>query len=445
MAAPRVSFKTIGCRLNQAETETMAGAFHAAGYSVVPFGSPCDVAVVHGCSVTLAAERKSIRAARFARSRKATRVVLAGCPAQLDPAGMQRKSGADIIANQAGKLILPDMLESPGGLAESGVHKSYAIRKPHFIPGVGRARAFLMAQDGCDFRCAYCVVPDARGTPRSRPADELVEEAAMLVSSGFHEIVILGANLGCYRDGAAGLTDLVRRIAVLRGIERIRLSSIEPGTCERSIIDLMADHPCICRFLHVPMQSGDDGTLLRMRRRYDTTFYRKFVDHASARLGSFGLGTDVIVGFPGENDESFGSTVRMVEELPFTYLHVFPFSRRPGTPAEGMTDQVSPAVIAERARQLRTIGEAKKNRFAESFRGRMVTALVERVRSGRGHGWTPEYVEARVTGRDLRDNTLVSFVPDRVEDGCLLGKEGHPPSLDTAAEDREVRDQKPEV
>ena len=421
MAKPRVSFKTVGCRLNQAETALMAAQFMQAGYEVVAPGDHAEVAIIHGCTLPQAAERKTVQYARAARSRNTPCVVIAGCPAQLDPAGMLADSGANIVAGQADKYRLVELIgmENRAGTGK----KNGEPFPPSHTPRHNHTRALVKVQDGCNFRCSYCIVPDARGAPASLPATEIVEEITRLADTGFKEVVLTGANLGCYKDGNNDLLRMIGKIEQIPGIRRIRLSSIEPGTCEKALIDLMANSDKLCRFLHVPLQSGDDRILHAMRRRYSAAQYIAFVEYAAGRLGPFGLGTDIITGFPGEDDVAFESTVKLVESLPFSNLHVFPYSRRPGTPASEMDGQVKNSTRTSRARLLAELGTAKRAVFARQFLGKEVTVLIEGRPSGtEGSGWTSEYIEATVHGASLTRNQLVKFVPHKLT-GARLGGE----------------------
>jgi threonylcarbamoyladenosine tRNA methylthiotransferase MtaB len=416
---PTVAFKTVGCRLNQAETARIASQFEAAGYRVVPFGRPCDVAVIHTCAVTRHAEKTCARLARsLKKSSPPPLVVLAGCAAEAGDHDQLRETGADLIVGQGQKFGLPDVLCSRFrnrlGLAEP---TPVASRLPRF----DATRALVKAQDGCDFRCRYCIVPLARGAPQSRPVAEVIREIRDLAHAGFREVTITGANLGAYRDGESRLIDLLRHAEDIHGIARIRLSSIEVTTTERVIIDYMTTSAKLCRYLHIPMQSGDDRILASMGRRYTSRDFRNLIEYAAARLSDLGLGTDVLVGFPGEDDTAFDNTLSLIQSLPFNNLHVFPYSRRPGTPASTMPGQVVESVKKARARRVIDVGETKRLAFARSFIGRTVSVLIEEVSpKGLGSGWTSEYVEAAIARPGLERNQIVVFVPSRIEDNRLI-------------------------
>jgi threonylcarbamoyladenosine tRNA methylthiotransferase MtaB len=410
---PRVAFKTIGCRLNQAETAHMTAQFTAAGYAVVPFGEACEAAVIHGCIVTRNAERDTLKAARQARrAAPDAAVVVAGCPAQVLGDALRKTAGIDFAVGQADKYSIPALL-----------HQACPDRFPApprpgaggLVPQTEATRALIKVQDGCDFRCAYCIVPDARGAPTSRPLEAVAEEAARLGAAGFKEVVLTGANLGCYADRGRRLVDVIAAVEKVPEIRRIRLSSIEMTTAERAVIDHMAASPKLCRFLHLPLQSGDDRILAAMGRRYTADAYRRGVEYAAGRVPLIGLGADIIVGFPGEDEAAFASTVRLVEALPLSNLHVFPYSRRPGTRAEALPDPVPDAVRKERVRRLLDLEQRKRAAFAGQFAGRRVSVLVERVQGGIGRGWTGEYLEAAVSGKEVRVNEVAECRVSRVE------------------------------
>jgi len=437
----RVTFKTVGCRLNQAETAVMAARCEAAGYRVVPFGEPCDVCVIHTCTVTAKAERDCLRLARSARKRAGASIVaLAGCAVEVNPEGLKEKSGADLVVGQDEKFRLPELLGSGEFCDRSGTDAREGPMEPAVLPsqlracagGSGKAphpsalplftttRALIKVQDGCDFRCHYCVVPRTRGASRSRPCSEIVDEVRALADRGYREAVLTGANLGSYRDGHLRLVDLLERVEAIQHLDRIRISSIEVSTTERAAIDYMAASGKLCRYIHLPLQSGDDRILAAMGRRYTVREYRALAEYAAVTVPLLGLGTDLVVGLPGEDGDAFENTFRVVADLPFSNLHVFPYSRRQGTRAASMPNQVDEHEKKRRAARLIELGRRKRRVFAERHLGREVSLLVEHVApDGRGRGWTGEYVEAMPKRPGLAVNQIVGFVPSRC-DGSVL-------------------------
>jgi len=410
---PSVSFKTIGCRLNQAETARLRADFEAAGYRVVAFGAACDVCVVHGCTVTRNAERDSIRTARRAkRAPGKPLVVLAGCVVERAAPELRAESQADLLAGQAAKFELVGLL-AEHGLPPPAPEPARG-RPPRFVT----TRAALKVQDGCDFRCSYCIVPLTRGKATSRSFRAVLEEARALADAGYRELVLTGANIGCFRDGRKRLTHLIEAVERVPGIARIRLSSIEFSTVERGVIEHMLNSQKLCRFLHLPVQSGDDEILEAMGRRYTRGSYLEFVDWALARIPLLGLGTDIIVGFPGEDEPAFANTQTLVAQIPFSNLHVFPYSARPGTAAALLPQSSERAAVKQRVAALRELGSTKRAAFARRFIGREVRVLVERAHRGRARGWTDEYLEGLPDGRHAQ-NEIVAFTP-RVVDGARL-------------------------
>jgi len=440
----KVAFKTIGCRLNQAETSELAALFAAQGFHVVPFGEACDICVIHTCAVTHKAVTDSARAARLARTRCGNPlVVIAGCAVEICGPPLVARTRADLAVGQAAKYTLPNILQRrekcfpPGTILPA---PAVAPQPPScddsalaywptadFPAAAGMftkfctTRPMLKVQDGCDFGCTYCIVPRARGPSRSRPLRQITGQARALTAAGYREIVLTGANLGTYRDGKARLPELLAALESIQGLERIRLSSIECSTTEREVIDYMASSSKLCPALHIPMQSGDDRVLRSMGRRYTSEDFRRLVAHAVEKVPFLGLGTDILVGFPGEDDAAFAATVNMVNDLPFNNLHVFAYSKRPGTPAAVMTRQVPETIKRDRVAELIKIAQRKREQFACRFVRREVSVLIEEVSPGgdEGFGWTREKVRARVRQPGLQVNQIVNFVPRSCDQGIL--------------------------
>lgn len=425
MQETTVSFKTVGCRLNQAETARLRAVFQAAGYRVVPFGAACQVCVIHGCAVTAKAEQNSARLARGAKRQTGAFVVLVGCPVSAGGRALQVPDDADLLVGQADKFRLPTLL------AEHGF--PYAVPEvPPALPLFDTTRAIVKIQDGCDFHCAYCIVPRARGPAWSRPFDEIIGEINGLAQAGYREIVLTGANIGCYADHGHKLSDLLRRIETVPALERIRLSSIEVSTVEREVIDCMAVSRKLCRCLHLPMQSGSDPVLHAMRRKYAIREYGAVVDYAVSRVDGIGVGTDVLVGFPGERVVDFDATEAIIAKGPFSNVHVFAYSLRPGTPAAVMKAQVPDSEKRRRVSRLLALAREKRMAFARRWVGRKVAVLVEAVNAaGVATGWTGEYLPARIMpppvpaggqGRAvMARNRVIRFVPRAVEGDTLIG------------------------
>lgn len=435
MKETTVSFKTVGCRLNQAETARLRAVFESAGYRVVPFGSACRVCVIHGCAVTAKAEQNSARLARGAKRQTGAFVVLAGCPITAGGRALQVSDAADLLVGQADKFRLPALLAEHGFPSAVSGSPRAASGVPGALPLFDTARAIVKIQDGCDFHCAYCIVPRARGPAWSRPFDEIIGEISGLVQAGYREIVLTGANIGCYEDHGRKLSCLLRRIEAVPALERIRLSSIEVSTVEREVIDYMATSRKMCRCLHLPMQSGSDQVLRAMRRRYAIREYDAVVAYAVSRVEGIGVGTDVLVGFPGERDEDFAATESMIAQGPFSNVHVFAYSLRPGTPAAVMNGQVPDSEKRRRVAKLLALAREKRTAFARRWVGREVAVLVEAVNAaGVATGWTGEYLPARILPPSAKGGgnprawiapvrkRVSRFVPRAVEGDTLIGE-----------------------
>ncbi len=391
----KIALRIMGCRLNHAEGAAIRGALEEAGHevSVGGDGAGADAFVLHTCAVTAAAQTEALRHLRAARRAGAARIVVCGCAASVADEAALREAGADEIVSRRAPA-------PPAGSLAAIVADALGRPLAH-RPSLFSTRAPVKVQDGCSFRCSYCIVPDARGAPRSRPAAEVLAEARGLLARGFRELVLTGVNVACWREADRSFADLVRDIAALPGLGRMRISSIEPHTAEREIVALMAAPGSrLCPMLHYPLQSGSDRVLRAMRRRYTAAEYRAAVERAVALVPGLGLGADIITGFPGETDADFGETLRLVRDYPFSNLHVFPYSERPGTPAATMPGAVPVRVRRDRAKALIALGEDKRAAFAATFPGREVEALVERVgEDGVAEGWTGPYLRARLPGR----------------------------------------------
>lgn len=422
--ARRVSFHTLGCKVNQYDTAALKERFRAAGYTVVPWQEEADVYVINSCTVTGVGEQKSRQAVRRARRLNPRAVVvLTGCYPQSDPRRAEELEGVSVVVGTRDQGRILDLVERALAEKERGGEPFFSAVLPHepgeefeecgLVPLHERTRAVLKVQEGCEQFCSYCRVPYARGPERSRSPEKVVAEARAALDSGFQELVLTGINLGAYGRDLKGrwagftLAGLVRHLLKeLPELRRLRLSSVEPTEITPEIIEVLAEEQRVCRHLHIPLQSGSDAILRRMNRRYRSDEYARLVGVVRERLPELALTTDVMVGFPGEREEDFAATQRLVEELAFSRLHVFRYSRRPGTPAAGFPDQVPERVKEERSRILIELGERLSRRFQERFLGRVCTVLFEESpRPGWQEGLTEHYIrvavktEQNLTGR----------------------------------------------
>jgi len=417
-----VAFKTFGCRLNQAETVAFEQAFVAAGFCRVRFGESAEVVVVHSCVVTQTAENECLRQLRTLRRKWPTvRLVLSGCAAEAVPQERLLAAGADLVVGRARREALVQRVLERWPTPLEGLEQKTPVMRTS--PPRRSRRALLKVQDGCDFFCAYCIVPHTRGGPVSRPLEICLRDAAAMIAEGYREIVVTGCNIACYADGSRGLVDLLSALSALPGLGRLRLGSIEPGTVEGAVAEWMAASEKICKFLHLPIQSGDDGVLARMGRRYTSAQVIDTVRRARALMPDAAFGADVICGFPGESDDAFERTLHAVAEAGFSNLHVFPYSERPGTPACTFDGSVPVAVRRQRAKRLIAQGDAQREAFAHRFLGQRVEVLVERFdREGRACGWSGEYLPCAVSGVPReRVGDLCVFTVEKVCGTTLAG------------------------
>ncbi|MGD9851314.1 MAG: tRNA (N(6)-L-threonylcarbamoyladenosine(37)-C(2))-methylthiotransferase MtaB [Nitrospirales bacterium] len=405
---PRVSFYTVGCRLNQAETSLLQDGFRKKGFIPVAYGQETDLLVVNSCTVTEGAESDCRRVVRqVLRHSPQAFVAVTGCFAQTGLHALRQVEGIDLIVGNQFKMQLPDILPTESPLAKQSIPlvQHGRIDPENFLlDGVGEyttTRANLKIQDGCQFMCAFCLIPFARGRERSRVREDAVREAEALVARGHRELVLTGVNIGQYEDRGRDLLGLIRDLEAIEGLDRIRISSIEPTTIPDSLLDHMAISKKLCRHLHVPLQSGDDGILRAMNRRYTMKEYRRWMEQAVEHIPGLCFGTDIMVGFPGEGIREFQHTYRVVEELPFAYVHVFSYSPRPGTASLRLPNAVSASVIKNRSRELHQLSALKRQAFDQRFLGQEVSVLFESEEKwGYWTGLTDHYI--RVSVRSTR-------------------------------------------
>ncbi len=428
---PRASLHTVGCRLNQAETALLRARLQEGGYDLVEFGMPTDLLVLNTCSVTENAEkdcRYVIR--RTLRHSPEAFVAVTGCYAQTGAQALGRLPGIDLILGGQYKMSLPELLPTPARLRKRPspqVLHSKTIDRDDFVhEGVAdyrAVRANLKVQDGCNFMCSFCIIPFARGRERSRRMDDLLREAEGLAAKGHRELVLTGVNIGRYDHEGRTILDVIQRLEAIPGIERIRLSSIEPTTIPESLVEYMATSPKLCRYLHVPLQSGDDDILRAMHRRYRAKEYRDFIESALRRVPDLGLGTDVMVGFPGEDERRFANTLALASDLPFSYFHVFSYSPRPGTGALRLGDPVPAKIIAARSKRLTELSRAKRLAFYQRYAGRTLPVLFEETnRDGLEVGLTGNYIRVGVRCQDSLTNSIRDVVVSGSMDGLALGR-----------------------
>ena len=396
---PKAALTTLGCKVNQFETETMEGLFRQRGYTIVPFDETADVYVINTCSVTSLGERKSRQLIRRAR-RLNERAVIAvtGCYAQVSPEEIRAIEGVRVVLGTKERVGIVDHVERAA--RETGVFDGTGdiMHTSEFedIPLFGapaRTRAFLKIEEGCENFCSFCIIPYARGPVRSRRLSSVRREAAKLIAMGFKEIVLTGIHLGCYgRDlGDVTLADAVREVLALPGIKRLRLGSLESVELSDELLALLADEPRFARHLHLPLQAGSDEVLHAMNRHYDTAKFAMLIERVERAVPEIAISTDIIVGFPGETDELFAESLAFVECMNFVRMHVFPYSPRRGTPAAAFEGRVSPAALSARAAEAAALGNELLDAYAARFVGRTLPVLPE---GGRCSGYTPHFLPA---------------------------------------------------
>ncbi len=377
-----VSIATLGCKTNQFESAALQQRLEQAGYRIVPFEAGADLVLVNTCTVTAATDSQSRNLVRRARRlNERCRVVVTGCYAQIDPAALKALPGVSLVLGNEEKRCLVELLEgSEEGVRVSDIRSVETATVPEIHSFTDRSRAFVQIQNGCDAFCSYCIIPYARGRSRSMLPAEVVAQVAGLVDAGYPEIVLTGIHIGGYGldlQPTTTLLELLRLLISESGVTRLRLGSLEPTEIPEELIDEIAGSSILCPHLHIPLQAASDSVLQRMNRHYDTAFIRDLLDRAAKSIPDAAIGLDVIAGFPGESEAEFAATCELVETLPLSHLHVFPFSRRPGTPAATMPGQLPAALIKERAAHLRRLGERKQRVFNERFVGRELEVVVE--------------------------------------------------------------------
>ena len=394
--APKVAFKTLGCRLNQAESEQALEALGARGFDLAHAGEQPDVVVINTCTVTAestASSRRLIR--KTAEAHPGATVVVTGCYAVAEPEAARAIPGVDLVVGNDHKDRLAELVT-----AVPAVRRLPLVMRPAPTERL-RTRVAVKAQTGCDEWCTFCIIPRTRGPLRSYPEEQVVADVRRQVERGVREVVLTGVHLGKYgedRGEREALARLVDRLTAIDGLLRLRLSSVLPVQVTPALVERVRDDPKVCRHLHVPLQAGDDEVLARMHRPYRIAEFLDRVEHAKAQVPGLGLSTDVIVGFPGETRAQFAATMAVVERVGFSKLHVFRYSQRPDTPAATMPDQVPVAEKKVRARELIALGSELRRRFHEDHVGRPLQVLVEAAGEGLAEGTSDNYVKVRFPG-----------------------------------------------
>lgn len=397
----KISFYTLGCKLNYSETSQLQGQFEALGHEVVPFGEHADAVVINTCTVTENADKECRQIIRRAlRTSPEAFVAVTGCYAQLQPEEIASVDGVDAVFGAKEKFRITELVDSYHKYDTPRIFVSDLSDGVDFVESQSRendtrTRAFLKIQDGCNYKCSFCTIPQARGASRSMPFDTVLQRVKDLEIAGYHEITLSGINLGDYKaaDGSR-FEEVVRAVSAARPDVRLRIGSIEPNLLTQNIIDAVAEYRVFCPHFHIPLQSGSPEILRLMRRRYTADHYRDLVLRIKESMPEACIGADVIVGFPGESDEHFEQTYDFLNSLPVSYLHVFTYSERENTPAASFSDVVPQERRKIRTARLRALSAAKRREFNKTAVGRTVAVIPESKNpiTGMWEGWSAEYV-----------------------------------------------------
>jgi len=429
------SITTLGCKVNHCESESITQLLKESGWTSVPLGEDASFCIINTCAVTQKAAMQSRQAVRHAiRFNPRARIIVTGCDAQTEPDDIKKIKGVHYIIGHAGKHKIPEIITSteekdfvfPVNIYND-INNEKTFKQMPVALGK-RTRPILKIQDGCNAFCTYCIVPYARGRSRSMPLKNILENIIRIKKSGYREVVLSGIHLGRYGHDLSpqlNLAEVIKRINESRAIERVRLSSIEPLELTEAIIKTVAESDIFCRHFHIPLQSGDNLILKKMRRPYTRSMFRQLLYKIHELIPDAAIGVDTIIGFPGETEEAFENTYNLIEELPATYLHVFPFSSRKGTPASNFPDKIPSKIIKERCKIMRNLGNIKKKGFYKKNIGKKVEVLIEAKRdktTGFLKGMTSNYLPIFLSGNNDLKNTIVDAKIKKINnDDSLFG------------------------
>lgn len=430
----RIAFYTLGCKVNQADTASMEAIFRKAGYQVVGFNEQADIYLINTCVVTNMGQRKSRQIInRAVRSNPLALTVVTGCYPQTAPDEVKNIAGVDVIIGNQERGRIVELAEQALAAKQDevldNVHKiTVDTQFEELAAGTetDKTRAFLKIQEGCNQYCTYCIIPYARGPLRSRSLDSIREEVGKLVAAGYKEVVLIGIHLGCYgkeHGGSLTLYDAVKAALSVEGLKRLRLGSLESVEVEPRLLDLMREDKRLCRHLHLPLQSGCDKILRAMHRPYDTARFKELLTEIRNTLPDIMITTDIIVGFPGETDEDFKQTLDFAAECGFAKMHVFPYSKRKGTPAEKMPQQVEDAVKQQRAAALSELDNKMQQQAMEAVIGSNVEVLFEQpVDDTHIEGLAGDYLRVLVAGDAKLCGEIASVKITGSQDDFLTGE-----------------------
>ncbi|MDP8263935.1 MAG: tRNA (N(6)-L-threonylcarbamoyladenosine(37)-C(2))-methylthiotransferase MtaB [Candidatus Aceula lacicola] len=421
-----ISFYTLGCRSNQSETAVLENLCKERGFKIIPENQKSDIAVINTCTVTEKGDSDTRRLVnKICRTNANVKIALIGCQAQTQKEELKEFSNVQWVVGNAKKMTLPEIITDPENQKQK-ILVTPIPSKPFTMPASGasakRTRANIKIQDGCDSYCSYCEIPYARGNARSRKFDDIIKEAKLLGAFNHKEIVLTGINIGAYHFEKKMINDVIKKLLPVDGIERIRISSIEPNTIPHDLILLMASNTKLCRYLHIPIQSACDKILFSMKRRYTSADLDLFMQFAIQNVPEICIGADVIVGFPGETDHFFEETYEFFEQAPLAYFHTFSYSNRKFAKSKDFPNQIDKKTIAKRSKALRDLSDRKKKLFIEKFLGTRQKVLFEEQKNEMWTGLTDNYLRVFVSSsKDLR-NQICRVRLNSIKDNSLIGQ-----------------------
>ncbi|MGD9162785.1 MAG: tRNA (N(6)-L-threonylcarbamoyladenosine(37)-C(2))-methylthiotransferase MtaB [Desulfobacteraceae bacterium] len=424
---------TLGCKVNQYETASLQEKLQSKNWQSTEAATDADLIIVNTCIVTQRASYQSRQAVRKAiRENPTAKIAVVGCYPEVFPEELSKIDGVHILAGNSDKFNVPDILENPNPSIEKNTPRGNNSTQQTFImmpvkKFLDRTRAFLKIQDGCDSYCSYCIVPYARGPVRSMEKKDVIGSINTFVKEGYKEIVLTGIHLGKYGKDFTGKSELVQLLKEIAGQKpgcRIRLSSLEPGEISDELIEMVASESWLCRHFHIPLQSGDKNILKKMNRYYSPSAFKKLILQIHKKIPEAAIGVDIIAGFPGEDEAAFNNSYSLIEELPVSYLHVFPFSPRKGTPAADYPGQVDTKEVKERAAKLRALGKRKKTMFYRSCLGKEYSVLTEGWESEEDKiikGLSDNYLKVVLHSDTLLKNEIIRVTAEKHKKDYILG------------------------
>ncbi len=435
MSMSKFKITTLGCKVNQAESEALAQDLLSSKWLTVRDREEADICIVNTCAVTQKAAMQSRQAVRRAkRANPNAQIVVTGCYAQTAPQEIKAIDGVNYIVGHGEKHTIGRLLRSAGEVAPGqtisicgDIRKKRPFVSMPIADTVSRTRPFLKIQDGCDAFCTYCIVPHARGRSRSMPLENVLDNIEKLAKAGYREVVLTGIHLGAYGHDlspVANLSTAMERIREFRPIDRVRLSSIEPFEFTGKIVEQAVKSDMFCRHFHIPLQSGDAGILKDMGRPYLPRFFSDLINNIHRLMPDAAIGADTLIGFPGESESAFENTYKLVGKLPISYLHVFPFSARPGTKAAKLADKVDAGIIKDRCERMRILGNEKRMKFYQGFIGQVLPVLIETEREASTNflkGISSNYLPVLIDAGDKLKNEIVDVEIQKLEGMKLFG------------------------